>query len=286
MKGLKTIWLAAVLAFVLFSPALSFVLAEQPQPVQWSRDLVLFVGNVFVVKSDQSSIQQVFLQGNLTAANYTKSDYYPIDEFTLTTSNPGTYNLRVLFDLKTGYSVNMYVRSTYINNTASYLSGGPSELDVKVSFSSQPFQALAIAHPAGGGFANWVTKFGQAFPFWVKLLYLTFGLQFFVVGGLWIQRESTRRESSQHALDTGEKAFLWLDIVYKFLLTSLIVLVALMGGEFVILFLLRFMFLVSLDLLSLWDIFVLGFALGLVIIFYMIRFTFEKVLDLKPLEDE
>jgi hypothetical protein len=59
-----------------------------------------------------------------------------------------------------------------------------------------------------------------------------------------------------------------------------------MGGEFVILFLLRFMFLINLNLLSLWDIFVVGFAFGLVAIFYIIRFTLEKLFDLKPLEDE
>jgi hypothetical protein len=59
-----------------------------------------------------------------------------------------------------------------------------------------------------------------------------------------------------------------------------------MGGEFVILFLLRFMFLINLNLLSLWDIFVVGFAFGLVAIFYIIRLTFEKLLDLKPVEDE
>jgi hypothetical protein len=59
-----------------------------------------------------------------------------------------------------------------------------------------------------------------------------------------------------------------------------------MGGEAVVLFVLRFMFLVSLNLLSLWDLFVVGFAAGVVVIAYLIRFTLEKAFDLKPMEND
>jgi hypothetical protein len=87
-------------------------------------------------------------------------------------------------------------------------------------------------------------------------------------------------------LDSGDKAYLWLDIIYKFLLASFVAIVAIMGGELILLFVLRFMFLVSLDLLSLWDLFVVGFAAGAIIIVYLIRFTLEKAFDLKPVESE
>jgi hypothetical protein len=59
-----------------------------------------------------------------------------------------------------------------------------------------------------------------------------------------------------------------------------------MGGELILLFVLRFMFLASFSLLSLWDLFVVGFAAGAVIIMYIIRFSLEKGFDLKPMGDE
>jgi len=282
VKNQKTLWIVAIFTLTIFSPILPIAFA---QPITWNREIIVTVGNLLVIKSDQRSIQQVFLQGNLTVANYTKSAQYPSDAFTITAFNPGIYNLRILFDLQTNYKVNLYISRAYFNDTTYYLSGGPSELDLKVTFIPAPPPVLSNSSPESG-IRNWINKFGQAFPLWVKLLYLTFGLQFFAVGGLWIRRETARRESTPHGLDAGEKAFLWLDIVYKFLLTSLVVLVTVMGGEFVILFLLRFMFLINLNFLSLWDIFVVGFAFGLVAIFYIIRFTLERLFDLKPLEDE
>jgi hypothetical protein len=120
----------------------------------------------------------------------------------------------------------------------------------------------------------------------VKLLYLILGLQFVGVGGLWIRRETRKKETTAQRLDIGDKLYLWLDVVYKFLLVSLGAIVAIMGGELVILFILRFMFLVTINLLSLWDLFVVGFAAGAVIMVYLMRFTLEKAFDLKPVEDE
>jgi hypothetical protein len=38
--------------------------------------------------------------------------------------------------------------------------------------------------------------------------------------------------------------------------------------------------------LSLWDLFVVGFAAGIVVMTYLIRFALERGFDLKPLEDE
>lgn len=95
-----------------------------------------------------------------------------------------------------------------------------------------------------------------------------------------------RKESSAQRLDNGDKAYLWLDVTYKFLVAAFLAIVAIMFGELFILFILRFMFLISLDLLSLWDLFVVGFAAGAIIIVYLTRFTLEKAFDLKPVEDE
>lgn len=128
-------------------------------------------------------------------------------------------------------------------------------------------------------------EFSEAFPLWVKLLYLGMGIQFFTVGGLWIRRETSRKESTAQRVDRGDQAYMWVDVAYKFLLASFGAIVAVMGGELLILFVLRFMFLASFDLLSLWDLFVIGFALGAIIIVYFIRFTLEKAFDMKPVED-
>jgi len=70
------------------------------------------------------------------------------------------------------------------------------------------------------------------------------------------------------------------------LVVSFAAIVAIMGGELLLLFVLRFMFLASVDLLSLWDVFVIGFAVGAILIVYLLRFTLEKAFDLKPVEDE
>jgi hypothetical protein len=203
------------------------------------------------------------------------------------------YQLRVLFDHPSDYSINLDVRqggtNAVENSTSYYVSGGSFELDVTAYFVANAPDAagapLSSLSP-WDNFANWMGSFGQAFPVWVKVLYLLLGFQFLAVGGLWIRRASGRKEAATQRLDAGNKAYLWVDVAYKFLLTSFVAIVAIMGGELILLFVLRFMFLVSLSLLSLWDLFVIGFALGAVMIVYMLRFILEKAFDLKPLEDE
>jgi hypothetical protein len=261
------------------------------QLITRAQAVVLFAGDTLIVGSDQDSIQRVILQGNLTAANITQPSRYPTNTFKLKAYAPGAYDLTLLLDLASDYQVTVYVQSpeqlTATNGTY-YFSSGPSELDIKATFIPHLNTSTADAYtaPPWNSLVSWVTKFGEAFPLWVKLLYLALGIQFFTVGGLWIRRETRKRDGGPQSLDSGNKAFLWLDITYQFLLASLIALILIMGGELILLFTLKFMFLISLDLLSLWDVFVVGFALGAVILTYLIRFTCEKILDLKPLENE
>ena len=312
----------SVLVLVLVSALLlRFVFADQQSPITKAQHMQLSVGDSIIVTSNRSSIQRVLLMGNLTAVKYTQHSHYPTNEFTLTTSNQGTYDLKVFFDLQSGYVVNLYVQSnqstvTYItpkrlpaggqprpnpnsynpvsnqsattNSTSYYISAGPFELDMEAEFilrSSATFAPLSSESPSTG-FIGWVGNFEQAFPLWTKLLYLALGIQFFAVGGLWIRRESSRRKSSGQILDAGNKVFLWFDVAYKFLLTSFLAITAIMGGELLLLFILRFMFLVSLDPFSLSDLFVVGFAAIILIMAYSIRFTLEKGFNLNPLEEE
>jgi hypothetical protein len=269
----------------------SHVAKADQTPVR-TETIELNVGDSLVLQSNRLAIQQVFLQGNLSAAAVQKPLQYPADYFQLNASAPGTYQLDVIFNQSSDYNVNLYVKqngtTVMDNGTAFYVSGGSLELDVTAYFNPSPTQPImqAPSTSAWDGFANWMGSFGQAFPVWVKVLYLLLGVQFMLVGGLWIRRESARKEAAAQSMDKGDKAYLWLDVVYKFLLSSFVAIVAIMGGELILLFVLRFMFLVSLNLLSLWDLFVIGFAAGAVIIAYVIRFTLGKAFDLKPIEDE
>jgi len=252
----------------------------------------LNVGDSLVLQSNRLSIQRIFLEGNLSAATVERPSQYPTNHLQLNASMPGTYQLQVIFNQESDYNVNLYIRQSGTNaidnNTSFYVSGGSFELDVNAYFNPNLTEAN-IQVPSMSpwdGFANWMGSFGQAFPLWVKALYMLLGVQFLLVGGLWIRRESARKEATAQPLDAGDKAYLWLDVAYKFLLASFVAIVAIMGGELILLFVLRFMFLVSINLLSLWDLFVVGFAAGAVIMVYVIRITLGKAFDLKPLEDE
>jgi hypothetical protein len=260
-------------------------------PITRFQDIQLSAGDTLIIGSDQNSIQRVILQGNLTAANLTKPSAYPANQLKLQALSPGSYQLTIMFDLSTDYEVMVFDQrqgQMATTNGTYYFSGGPSELDIKATFIARPTTASMIGFTESpwNSLVNWMGNFSEAFPLWVKLLYLLLGVQFLAVGGLWIRRETAKREGGTQKLDAGNKVFVWLDIAYKFSLAALVAIVVIMGGELLILFILRFMFLVFLDLLSLWDIFVVGFALGVTILLYLIRFVGERALDLKPLENE
>ena len=329
-RAQQVLWLFAALAIILSASGYYLVVADQQSLITNAQEIQLYVGDYLIVTSNQNSIQRVFLQGNLTAANYTQLAQYPTNAFTLTSSKPGIYDLKILFDLQTSYLVKLYVLSnqsalTYsssgfqlsggqpkpnpnpnpnpnhpnpnpyllasnqsfaTNSTSYYLSGGPSELDVSATFLPHSYAAPASAESTSASLVKWIGSYDQAFPLWVKLVYLVLGVQFFAVGGLWIRRESSRKESTEQQLDPGNKLFLALDIGCKFLLASFLVIVVIMGGELLVLFILRFMFLISVDWLSLWDFFVVVFAAGILVIASLIRIVLDKGLDLKPLEEE
>ena len=283
-------WVAVVLLASFAFAGLQTASADQV--LTRTLSVQLSTGDSLVVQSDRASIQQVFVQGNFSATNMTRLVHYPAADYEIQAFNPGSFDLRFIFDYPTEYQINLLTRSSDSsspgNNTTYYLSGGSFELDVSVVFNARPHPP-AIAVPSlspWDSLLQWIGKFGEAFPLWVKGLYLALGLQFFGVGGLWIARESKRKETAGQRLDLGDKAYLWLDVAYKFLVVSFVAIIAIMGGELLLLFVLRFMFLASVDFLSLWDLFVVGFAAGAIIMVYLIRFSLEKLFDLKPVEDE
>ena len=284
------LYLVLILLLPLMTAGIQAAMADQA--LVRTESIQLNVGDSLVIRSDHLAMQQVLVEGNLSAAQLTKPAQYPANSFELQAVTSGGYEVRVIFSQATDYSVNLFVRqggtNAVENSTSYYISGGTLELDVSAYFNPKPSDVAALAPSISpwDSFVDWIGSFGQAFPLWVKALYLLLGVQFLAVGGLWIRREAAGREGTAQRLDRGDKAYLWLDIVYKFLLASFVAIVAIMGGELILLFVLRFMFLVSLSLLSLWDLFVVGFAAGAVIIAYLIRFTLEKAFDLKPVESE
>jgi len=250
----------------------------------------LETGDSLIVHSDRNSLQRVLLEGNITNTTISKPREYPADNLAIKFNAGGTITLRAFFDYANDYEVTVATQSSNSNlqhaNSTYYISQGSFELDITVfvNESNAPTQVPTLS--PSESFLSWMSKFGEAFPFWVKALYLVLGIQFFTVGGLWIRRQTARKEEGPQPLDYGDKAFLWIDLAYKFLLVSFLAIILIMGGELLGLFILRFMFLVSLDLLSLWDLFVVGFAAGALIIVYLARFTLERAFDLKPIEDE
>ena len=298
--------LIVLLAFtILLVPAVRTVSADQPI-VTNVQGIDLYAGGTIVVKSDQQSIERAFVQGNLSAATYTPVQY-PTTQFTFTSTSAGSFILRVFFNYTTGYKVDvlasnqtanantarfmpgvspLFNQPSTANSTAYYLSGGPSELDVNAIFLAVPSSTSAVSASPSVGFLGWSGSFGDAFPIWVKLLYLILGVQFFIVGGLWIRRETERRKSSSRMFDFGDKVYLWVDIAFRFLLVSFVALCLIMGGEILILLILRYMFLITVTTLSLWSLFSLGFAFGAVVIGYLVRAGLERGFDLKPMEDE
>jgi hypothetical protein len=285
-----TLWISLfILVMVTHYPP---QLSAAPQVVIRSQSIQLTVGDSLIVTSNEASIERVLVEGNLSYANIKKPAGYPSDNFAISARNPSSYSLELSFNYSSDYQVKLFVQaanqSTVNNNSTYYLSSGPFELDIKAIFGPRANSSALLVSSASPwqGFVNWLEKFGQAFPTWVKLVYVAFGLQFFAVGGLWIRRETAKRENGTQHLDAGNKAFLWFDVAYKFLLVSFLAIVAVMGGEVLVLFILRFMFLASLNLLSLWDLFVVGFAAGAVVIAYLARFLLEKGFDLRPTEDD
>ncbi len=265
--------------------------AQDAQAVVRSERVELNAGDMLIVHSDQNSIQRIAIEGNITNGTLLKPTQYPANQFGIATTEPGTLAVRAFFNLSSDYIVTVTAQtsneSTRLGNSTYYMSGGPFELDLTIVVGPHTTTDTvpAVLSP-WDAFTGWVGKFGEAFPFWVKALYLILGVQFFAVGGLWIRRETSRKESSPQSFDSGDKIYLWIDIAYKFLLVSFLAIVLIMGGELLALFVLRFMFLAALDLLSLWDLFVVGFAAGIVIIAYALRFTLEKAFDLKPMEED
>src|SRR6266581_1207540 len=129
----------------------------------------LYTGNKLIIDSNQPSIKSVVVRGNLTAA---------------TLSNNAPYTSEIVISDPSSGSKTQY--------TSYFVSGGDLNLTIFASFQAAP--STGPSTPLGwASFYGWVSQFGGAFPFWIKILYAVLGAQFAFVGYRWIKFEDERR---------------------------------------------------------------------------------------------
>jgi hypothetical protein len=277
-----------VFIIVIVATAMTTSLANaETTSIVRSVSMDLSTGDWLSVSSNRESLQSVEITGNLSAIQLPSAEHYPAKSFNTTSHAEGRYSITLTFDFPSEYNVTVVANqsNTTRKEIASYyFSSGQLVLTIDLNFST-PDPIIAGAHSMGwGDFANWTTRFGAAFPFWVKLLYAVLGIQFVAVGYKWIRFENDARldKSSISRFDRGNLLFLSSEVLYKLLLTAFLVIAAVMSGQFILLLVLKFMFLAQVNMLNLWDLYVLGFAAGIAVIAYCFKFILQKSFDLNP----
>jgi len=279
-----SVFIVGVLAIGL-TPGLVYA---ETTPVERSESIDLHTGNWLSVVSNRQSLQSVEIRGNLSAAKLASASRYPANSFNLTSYVQGHYSIRLTFNFPSEYDVTLLTNESNgaTKEVASYyFSSGQLLLTIDLDFKAPAPIALPSHASTWNDFALWTARFGDAFPLWVKLLYAILGIQFVAVGYKWIRFENDARQdnSSLSRFDRGNLLYLWSNVLYKFFITAFLAIAAIMSGQFMLLSVLKFMFLAQVDMLSLWDLFVLGFAAGIAVIAYGFKFCLEKSFDLKPL---
>src|SRR6266852_8936401 len=261
-----------------------------PATMNPQENVNLYTGNKLIIDSNQASIKSVVVRGNLTAATLSNS-VYPSKNFTLTTNSTQLYTVDVLLSYQSPYTSEIVISDPSSGSktqyTSYFVSGGDLNLTVFASFQASPSTGPSV--PLGwSSFYGWVSQFGGAFPFWIKMLYAVLGAQFAFVGYRWIKFEDERRRIEGHLppLDRGNRIYLWIDVAFRTLLAGFIISLALMLGETVIITVAQYLFFVTLNLFNLVDLFSLFFVAVLALIIYLAREGLDKFLDLKPMVED
>jgi hypothetical protein len=171
--------------------------------------------------------------------------------------------------------------------TSYFISGGDLNLTVFASFQTAP--STGPSAPLGwSSFYGWISQFGGAFPFWIKILYAILGAQFGFVGYRWIKFEDERRRIEGHLppLDRGNKVYLWTEIFFRALIAGFAISLAVMIGEVLVLLIAQYLFFVNLTLVSLVDFFSIFFVAALGTLVYLTREGLDRIFDLKPMMED
>jgi len=280
-------WTLVALALILLASVVSSGSAAAPSPQE---NVSLFVGNKLVVSSSQQAIKSVFVRGNLTAATVSNVSY-PSKNFTMTTNSTQLYTLNIWLSYPSTYYpaiiINDPTTGSNIQYTSYYVSAGDLNLTIFADFQPAPNNGGGVPL-SWSSFFGWFSQFGNAFPLWIKVLYMILGAQFAYVGYRWIKFEDEKRRIEGHLppLDRGNRIYMWIDVVFRTLLAGFIISLALMLGETVIITVAQYLFFVTLNLFPLVDLFSLFFVAVLGLIIYLAREGLDKFLDLKPMMED
>jgi len=286
--GLKRAsWILVTLAFVLLATTTNPGHSAVSNPQE---NVNLYTGNRLVISSNQPAIQSVFVRGNLSAAGPMNTNY-PAKNFTLTTNSTQLYTLDIWLSYPSSYTTKVIINDPSADSnteyTSYYVSGGDLNLTIFASFQPSPSTGMG-APVTWSSLYGWFFQFGNAFPFWIKILYSILGAQFAFVGYRWIRFEDERRRLEGHLppFDRGNKIYLWIDVVFRILLAGFIISLAIMIGEVLVIAVAEYLFFVNLNLFSLVDFFSLFFVAALGTIIYLAREGLDKFFDLKPIMED
>ena len=286
----KTSWILVTIAIVVAAFALPLGHSAAPTATA-TENVNLYTGNKLVVNASQVAIQSVVVRGNLTAAVLSNTTY-PAKSFSIATNSTQLYTLNITFSYPSTYtsSINIYDPSAKTSDqyTSYYVSAGGLILTVFVSFQPNPNSGSTGAPLSWSSVYGWFFQFGSAFPIWIKILYTILGAQFAFVGYRWIKFEDDRRRLEGHLppLDRGNKIYLWIDVIFRILLTGFIISLVIMLGEVLVISVAQYLFFVNLNLFSLVDFFSLFFVAAVGTIVYLAREGLDKFFDLKPMMED
>jgi hypothetical protein len=251
-------------------------------------DVSVRSGDTLLASSSRPAIQSLYIHGNLSKVQFDAPAVYPISEISLVAIAPGSLDLTITFQHPQDYVIRISVEkeSGGIQDLDNfYLSNGEFVLKVRISIAAPPVKTWEFRMPSVKGFSSWFISFGEAFPLWTKLLYIFLGFQFLFVG---YQRilydDQRRRERKLRPLDLGNKAYLSIDVAWKFFLSCIAITAVLMIGEIVVLEILRLVFLATINLPSIWNPFVLLFVAVVTLAVYLLRIVLRYKFDLEPTE--
>ncbi len=285
--GLKRAsWILVALAFVLLTAIISpgYSAATNPQ-----ESVNLYTGDKLIVSSSQPAIQSAYVRGNLSAAVLSNTNY-PSKNFTLTTNSTQLYTVDTWLSYPSAYTTSIIIRdptSGATQYTSYYVSGGDLNLTIFASFQPNPNAGMGTP-VTWNSLYGWFFQFGNAFPLWIKILYSILTAQFAFVGYRWIKFEDERRRLEGHLppFDRGNRIYLWIDVVFRILLSGFVISLAIMIGEVLVITVALYLFFVSLNLFSLVDFFSLFFVAALGTIAYLMREGLDRFFDLKPIMED
>jgi hypothetical protein len=243
-------------------------------------------GETLTVSCTSLAIESVYVHGNLSQIELDFPKTYPTSEISFKAMNLGNLDLTITFQHSGDYRISVSILDTLgilrdVDNY--YLSNGSFTVKIMVSIAASPAKVAQLQRFSHQDFSNWMARFGEAFPLWTKLLYMFLGFQFLFVGYERITfDDKIRQERRLRPLDRGNKIYISVDVLCRFLLTCLAITAALMVGQVILLMILSYFLLVTIELPSIWNLFVLAFGAAVTILVYLLRTVLRHKFEFAP----